>query len=268
MTVESVVTRTDAHTGRGSKTTIHAATSPPDLAELLAAMTRREEAALSQLYDATAGKLYGLARTIVGNTADAEEIVCDTYVQAWQSASSFNPERGSVLAWLLMICRSRALDLLRQRRARADALGVAITIVDEAIEQGPEDLLCQIQEGTAVHRALAELPPLRRQLVALAFFRGMSHQEIAAAVRLPIGTVKSHLRRSLQSLRAVLDLEEPCGLHQGPSSPRTVMRRRKNARVALPAAAHAGLRAVNGCLLCIRSEISPELSLPVQPGGS
>jgi len=209
MVAESPFTRTGIHNVQLPRPSSDVVPTTPDFSELLAAMTRREEAALTQLYDATAGKLYGLARTILGNTADAEEIVCDAYVQAWQSASSFDSERGSVLAWLLIICRSRALDALRQRRTRMQAAGTAAALSAELSDDGPEDLLAQIQEGTAVHRALAQLSPMRRQLVAMAFFRGMSHQEIAVAVQLPVGTVKSHLRRSLQSLRAVLDLEEP-----------------------------------------------------------
>lgn len=209
MTAESVVTRPSSNEIPGLRSLLPVSGQSPDLGSLIAAVLRREETALTQLYDATAGKLYGLARTILGNTADAEEVVCDVYVQAWQSASNFDPERGSVLAWLLIICRSRALDLLRQRRARRQVTGAAATAPAELSDDGPEDLLAQIQEGTAVHRAVAELSPLRRQLVAMAFFRGMSHQEIAVAVQLPVGTVKSHLRRSLQSLRAVLDLEEP-----------------------------------------------------------
>lgn len=211
MTAESALARAGARTRIHTRSSLHAAPAAPDLAELLAAVSRREETALGRLYDLTAGKLYGLACTILGNTADAEEVVSDVYVQAWQSAASFDPGRGSVLAWLLMICRSRALDLLRQRRSRASAQSAAINEMEEASEAGPEDLLSQIEEGTAVHRALAELTPLRRQLVALAFFRGLSHQEVAVAVRLPVGTVKSHLRRSLQSLRAVLDLERQPG---------------------------------------------------------
>lgn len=209
MTAESVFTSAGTRERPGPGCMPGIPSQLPDLAALIAAILRREEIALGQLYDATASKLYGLARTILGNTADAEEVVCDVYVQAWQSASSFNPERGSVLAWLLIICRSRSLDLLRQRRTRVQAVGAATAPAEEMSEDGPEALLRQIQEGTAVHRALAQLSPLRRQLIAMAFFRGMSHQEIAVAVQLPVGTVKSHLRRSLQSLRAVLDLEEP-----------------------------------------------------------
>ena len=141
---------------------------------------------------------------MLGNAADAEEVVCDAYVQAWRTAAHFDPGRGSVLAWLLMMCRSRALDLLRQRRSRAAAEASASRFVEEDTESAPEELLRQAQACAAIHQALGTLSPLRRQLVALAFFRGLSHQEIARAVSLPIGTVKSHLRRSLQGMRAVL----------------------------------------------------------------
>jgi RNA polymerase sigma-70 factor, ECF subfamily len=176
----------------------------PELSTLMTAVIARQDAALAQLYDLTAAKLYGLARAMLGNTADAEEVVCDVYVQVWQTAASFDCTRGSVLAWLMMICRSRALDLLRQRRARAER-SVDDMPEEEGAELSPEAVLAQFQEGTAVHRALAQLSPPRRQLVGLAFFKGLSHQEIAAAVNLPIGTVKSHLRRSLLALRDVLD---------------------------------------------------------------
>jgi RNA polymerase sigma-70 factor (ECF subfamily) len=177
------------------------------LTELLAAVRRRDEAALSKLYNATAAKVHGLARTILNNAADADEVLGDTYLQAWQSASRFDPARGSVLAWLMMICRSRALDLLRQRRSRAQAESTITCLALENAQPAAEDLLRQVQAGTAIHRALGALTPLRRQLLTLAFFRGLSHQEIAVAARLPVGTVKSHLRRSLQNLRGALDDE-------------------------------------------------------------
>jgi RNA polymerase sigma-70 factor (ECF subfamily) len=185
----------------------HTVAPDSDLTGLLQRVSRRDPAALHSLYRATSAKLYGLAHAMLGNTADAEEVVCDSYVQAWRSAAHFDPGRGSVLAWLLMMCRSRALDLLRQRRSRAAAEIAVSRCAEEGRESAPEELLDQAQSGAAVHRALGALSPLRRQLVALAFFRGLSHQEIARAVRLPIGTVKSHLRRSLQGMRAVLEGE-------------------------------------------------------------
>lgn len=177
----------------------------PELSTLMSAIVARRDTALCQLYDLTASKLYGLARAMLANPADAEEVVCDVYVQVWQTAATFDATRGSVLGWLLMICRSRALDLLRQRRTRAER-SVEELPEEEAGDPGPEDMLERFQEGTAVHGALARLSPLRRELVGLAFFKGLSHQEIAAATKLPIGTVKSHLRRSLRSLREVLDV--------------------------------------------------------------
>ena len=202
MLVESLVTA-----GTGSHPAVPQPAPVIDLVQLLQDINRNDQAALRSLYEATSAKLHGLARAMLGNAVDAEEVVCDAYVQAWQSAARFDPQRGSVLGWLLMICRSRALDLLRQRRARAAAEGLASRFGEEDSVPGPEGLLRQMQSGTAVHRALAELSPLRRQLVALAFLRGMSHQEIACAVNLPIGTVKSHLRRALLGMRAALDVE-------------------------------------------------------------
>lgn len=177
----------------------------PGLEELMAAIVARRDAALAQMYDLTASKLYGLARAMLGNVADAEEVVCDVFVQVWQTAQSFDATRGSVLAWLMMICRSRALDVLRQRKSRREQDTQELPEHEESTDASPEDVLAQFQEGTAVHHALAQLTPLRRQLVGLAFFKGMSHQEIAETTCLPVGTVKSHLRRSLLALREALD---------------------------------------------------------------
>jgi RNA polymerase sigma-70 factor (ECF subfamily) len=137
--------------------------------------------------------------------ADAEEVVCDVYVQVWQTAQSFDASRGSVLAWLMMICRSRALDMLRQRRSRRERDRQTLPEHPKLDGAGPEDMLALFQEGTAVHRSLAQLTPLRQELVRMAFFKGLTHQEIAEATRLPVGTVKSHLRRSLLALREALE---------------------------------------------------------------
>jgi RNA polymerase sigma-70 factor, ECF subfamily len=174
-----------------------------------------QHAALNELYDLTVAKLFGLARLIVRNSADAEEVVCDTYTQIWHSASRFECGRGSALAWMLAICRSRALDLLRQRRSRArtaEGLGRELDgVMDEA---APDVLLNALQQGTSVQRAMAELTPLRRELVTLAFLRGLSHQQIVEQTGLPLGTVKSHIRRALTVLRKELKIwdenEEAC----------------------------------------------------------
>jgi RNA polymerase sigma-70 factor, ECF subfamily len=179
------------------------------LAELAARVGRQDEAALGELYDATVAKLFGLARAILRNPADAEEVVCDTYTQVWQTAGLYDASRGSIMGWLVTICRSRALDLLRQRRVRERTASTAEELGTELpfAEPGPEDIIESVQQNTAVHRALATLPAVRRRAVALAFFQGLSHQEIAQVMGLPIGTVKSHIRRALGALEAELTKE-------------------------------------------------------------
>ncbi len=178
----------------------------PDFAGLIHRIADGDRDALGELYDATVANLFALARSILGNAADAEEVACDVYAQVWQNASRYSAERGPALTWMLVMCRSRALDRLRRNRVRQQAVSL-----DESQEEdipatgpGPEDLLNLVQQGTAVHRALESLTPLRRQLVSLAFLRGLSHLEIAQECRLPVGTVKSHIRRALTALRSEL----------------------------------------------------------------
>lgn len=169
--------------------------------------TQHDDAALSQLYDQTVGQVYRLAHAMTGNADDAEEIVCDVYLQVWQRASQYDEKRGPVIAWLMVNCRSLALDLLRRRRSHQ-------TVLRKLEEQGEDDvedtnivdLLALVQEGTAVHRALGELSEIQRRLIALAYFNDLSHSEIAALAQLPLGTVKSHIQRGLRKLRTLLDL--------------------------------------------------------------
>ena len=178
-----------------------------ELLPLLTAIRARDEQALAQLYEMTVDRAYSLAHAMTGNDADAEEIVCDLYLQVWQRAEQYDEQRGSVSAWLLINCRSLALDLLRRRKAhrsKQDKFGL-----QGLVEEAPliEDLLNCLQEGTAVHKALTELSEIQRKLIALAFFKDMSHPEIASATDLPLGTVKSHIRRGLLKLRQLLDLD-------------------------------------------------------------
>jgi RNA polymerase sigma-70 factor (ECF subfamily) len=176
------------------------------LASLIQRIATGDEQALTRLYDLTVTRVFSLARAVTSSNEDAEDVSCDTFVQVWNDAARFDPARGSALGWLMSICRSRALDARRRRlvRARADQREVA----EEEVAAPPEELLALVEEGSAVHAALAQLTPLRRELVALAFFRGMTHTEIAAAMQLPLGTVKSHLRRALGVLRERLQGEQ------------------------------------------------------------
>jgi len=181
------------------------------LEELVRAMAHGDRTALSRVYEQTVAQVFAIARSVLRCKEDAEEVVCDVYISAWQRANTYDVSRGSVMAWLVVMARNRAVDRLRQRR---DALSLdderhaalAASLLGEAL--GPEQVLAEFQSGTAVHRALLCLSAQRRHLLGLAFFQGLSHREIADATRMPLGTVKSHLRRALTALQGELTVAQ------------------------------------------------------------
>ena len=170
----------------------------------IARVVHQDQQALAELYEAMVGRVYGLALRITRQVQTAEEVTEDCFWQVWRQAPRFDAARGGAIAWIMTIARSRALDALR----RADN---AEPLADERLanieaEQGndPHDLLDAVEKQHRLHAALRDLEPLPRQLVALAFFRGLSHEEISAQMGLPLGTVKSHIRRALLRLRELL----------------------------------------------------------------
>jgi RNA polymerase sigma factor (sigma-70 family) len=177
----------------------------PQLARWMAAIAEQDERALAALYDATFTRVFGLAKRIVRRAALAEEVVEDAYFQVWRQAVRFDPARGSALSWLLAIARSRAIDALRREQRFQHE-----TIDDEAqpalaADGSPADELLDLaRHRVELQRALLLLGAQPRQLVSLAFLRGLSHEEIAAQTLLPLGTVKSQIRRALLSLRRIL----------------------------------------------------------------
>jgi RNA polymerase sigma factor (sigma-70 family) len=181
-----------------------------DDAKLVAWIERvgaRDERALEALYDATLSRVYGIVLRIVRRRALAEEVVEDTYFQVWRQALRFDPARGRALAWLLGMARSRSIDALRREARHAcESLdseeGPAVEEVSQIIA---EDLLACTRTQSQLHLALRRIGGESRQLVALAFFRGLTHEEIAKYTELPIGTVKTRIRRALLTLRDVLD---------------------------------------------------------------
>ena len=188
-----------------------AAATAPDVQErtlraYLTAIQSQDEGALAQLYDATVGRVYGLALRIARSRETAEEVAEDVYMQVWRDAARFDPQRGvGVVGWLLVICRSRALDALRRVDA-ADAHPEPQALVPElAGDATPEALLQAAQQNAALRAALAQLNAPQRQMLALAFFRGLTHEEIASQLALPLGTVKSHIRRALIALKEHLE---------------------------------------------------------------
>ncbi len=175
------------------------------LARLVARIGAADEAALAELYDATFRRIFSMVQTITRNHQCAEEVAEDVYWQVWRQALRFDPRRGTVMAWLFTLARSRALDHLRradiaQPHADPDTLRGEVA----APRADPAQWLSALQAESALNAALLGLEPLPRQLLSLAFYRGLTHDEIAADTALPLGTVKSHIRRALAALRSQL----------------------------------------------------------------
>lgn len=175
------------------------------MATLIARIVDRDERALETLYDATSRRVYGLALRITRRQALAEEVVEDTYWQAWRQAPRFDALRGRAMTWLLAMARSRAIDAQRRdERFRHEELPDE-SVLDSEAAAPPQDLLDASSSSAALHAAVLALDAKARQLVSLAFFRGLTHEEIAAQERMPLGSVKSLIRRSLQQLRRALE---------------------------------------------------------------
>ena len=182
----------------------------PDSA-VVALAASGDERALGELYDRFGGMAYSLACAIVGEHADAEEVVADAFAQIWRSAAGFDPARGSVAAWIATITRTRALDLVRSRKRRARVLEDAAVVTDEgetlvlAPTLEAADRGAELSETSAiVQRSLAELSAPQRRGIELAYFGGFSQSEIAAQLSEPLGTVKTRMRAALEKLRQSL----------------------------------------------------------------
>jgi len=177
------------------------------LVSLLVRIAGQDEEALSRLYDALLGRVHGLVRRIVRDPRIAEEVTGDVFFQIWRQAGRYDPVRGHPLGWILTIARTRALDSLRRMdEAIPHPDPVALVLEPAAVERGPQEAFGADQDVSRLRAAVEGLEPLPRQLLALAYFRGLTHEEIAAHSNLPLGTVKSHIRRALLALRAALTL--------------------------------------------------------------
>lgn len=173
------------------------------LKPLLQRMITGDELALADFYDRTIGHVYGLALRITGRADAAEEVAGDVYLQAWREAARYQPERARVLGWLMMICRSRSLDHMR-RRDQAELYAEPELLGEYVGDDDPAVLLERSCTQGQVRTALKELTEIQRRLIGLAFFRGMTHQEISTQTQLPLGTVKAHIRRGMLALQILL----------------------------------------------------------------
>ena len=174
--------------------------------DALAAMGRLQAgdaAALKGLYDRYAALLYGVILRMVGQAAEAEDVLQQVWIQAWRGAASYDPARGSVASWLLTMARSRALDRLRSLASRRREGGTEAPVPDP---RSPDPAAGLESRGRAerVRAALDRIDPRHREVLELAFFGGLTQAEIAARLGKPLGTVKTWARTGLTTLRAAL----------------------------------------------------------------
>lgn len=172
----------------------------PDAA-LMDRLTDGDTKALALLYDRYGGAVYALAHRMLRDKQGAEDLVQEVFVKVWRASALFRPERGRFLAWLLQIAHTTAVDVLRRRNR-----SLPMTDVDGVVATGPspEEEAERAVIGEQVRGALMRLPPEQRQVLELAYYEGLTHQEIARLVQIPLGTVKSRLRLGLVGLRRLL----------------------------------------------------------------
>jgi RNA polymerase sigma-70 factor, ECF subfamily len=171
--------------------------------EAIRRVARGDGEALAALYDRHSRAIYSLVLRVLGDTREAEEVVQDVFAQAWRQASRYDTSRGAVVAWLLMMARSRAIDRLRARRGLPAAAGdneSALGVLSDP-SAGPERAALTAERCTRVRQALESLPLVQRLAIELAFFEGLTHVEIADRLELPLGTIKTRIRLGLMKLK-------------------------------------------------------------------
>ena len=185
----------------------------PDLAQLLARVALQDRAAFEQVYRATSAHLLGLAMGILQRRDRAEDVLQEAFMNVWYGASGFNPGIASPMTWLINIVRNKAIDKLRVGKAERASTGEldddALNVPAEAALQ-PQRLLEDSLMRAHIDACMAELGGPQRQALALAYYRGLAHTEIAEALDAPLGTVKAWVRRGADKLRGCL---QAAGVH-------------------------------------------------------
>ncbi len=177
--------------------------------ELVEGIKRGDSTALDALYERYSSPVYSLVWKILQRPEEAEDVALDVFWQVWRQADRYDPSRGAPPAWIFTVARSRAIDRLRSRHRREDRTisfddpAVKLDPLDE--EAGPEAVASFRQTRDAVREAMASLSPVQREAVELAFFKGLTHVEIAERLGQPLGTIKTRIRQGLIKLRNVLD---------------------------------------------------------------
>jgi RNA polymerase sigma factor (sigma-70 family) len=188
-----------------------------ELSRLLARIALGDRGAFEALYRKTSASVFGVVLRINTDRGEAEEVLQEVYVNVWRSAGSFDVARSQPMAWLMSVARNRTIDSLRRHKAEPATTSRFQSVGDDpddeqdilqsipSEEPGPMELLSRAGEVANLERCMQALSREQRASIALAYYQGFSHQEIAQSLKQPLGSVKSWVRRGLLSLRACLD---------------------------------------------------------------
>jgi RNA polymerase sigma factor (sigma-70 family) len=197
--------------------------APPDdrnaaLADALSRIALGDRKALASLYKTASAQLLGVILRIQRDRAQAEDVLQDIFVSIWRNAQGYDAARSQPMTWLTSIARNRAIDSLRRRKAEVSTVSAHLgdddddsNLVDSIASEdsGPMELMAQAAQARAVTHCIGALSAEQQQCVALAYYQGLSHSEVAQHLRQPLGTVKSWVRRALMALKDCLGAAQP-----------------------------------------------------------
>lgn len=180
--------------------------SPEELAQLLARCALRDRQAFEILYRETSAQLFGLVLRIVRDQDLASEVLQQGYLKIWNHAGDFRPDKAPPMTWMGVIVRNQAIDMIRRQSHRpriTDPVEDLHWLADDTA--GPQEIVDQAQRNEGLHECLDQLEEKQRRALMLAYFNGMTHEELAQYLDRPLGTVKSWVRRGLLRLKKCLD---------------------------------------------------------------
>jgi RNA polymerase sigma factor (sigma-70 family) len=178
------------------------------LIALIDRVAQADESALRELYELTSSKLYGVAVRVVTNREWAEDVLQEAFLNIWRIAGDYKSTLSPPMAWMGLVVRSRGLDFLRRRASdRADLMQELDDVISDTVagdSPNPMDTTQASEQAWALHQCLGQLEHKQREVVSLAYLRDLSHGELAAQLKLPLGTVKTWIRRGLEQLRGCM----------------------------------------------------------------
>ena len=173
--------------------------------DLVARIANGDQAAFEQLYEQSSSLLFTLVSRIVGNQGDAADLLQEVYLEVWRKASNYDHARGTPMAWLVTLARSRAIDRVRALGSRGKGMTASLddTPASDLIAAGTDALEMRAanERQALVWKAIESLPPVQRQAIALAYYEGFTHVEISERLNVPLGTIKTRIRLAMEKLR-------------------------------------------------------------------